>query len=357
MAGIISFGFSSSIPFFSTPNERYFENVDRILSIGQEIGLIFVLGVFHQLQISHITMDNARKYAEWIANRYRNEPNIIWTMYPQAKQEFVPIVRELASGLKDGDGGKHMITVHPDPSPASSSFIHKESWLAFNMIQTCIDYDLIYRMVTEDYGRKPVKPVVMAEGGYEGLEFGKVQTPLDIRRQAYWSQLAGGHYSYGHNDNWSSPYSWKSWIDSPGSLNMLIFRKIITGCQEWWNLIPDQSIFAGGESSGYTLNVAARSKSGEWILAYLSSRTTVSIKLDKITVDDVVEASWIYPITGNRKKIGRFSNEGVQSFTTPEDWEDAVCFWKLGESNDLNEFLISHYLRYKLAISFKFLVG
>ncbi len=68
-------------------------------------------------------MDNARKYAEWIASRYRNEPNIIWTMYPQAKQEFVPIVRELAKGLIEGDKGRHMITVHPDPIPASSSFI------------------------------------------------------------------------------------------------------------------------------------------------------------------------------------------------------------------------------------------
>jgi hypothetical protein len=307
-----------------TPNERYFENVDSAIRIGQEKGLILVLGIFHQLQTSRITMDNARKYAEWIANRYRKEPNIIWTMYPKAEKEFIPIVRELAMGLRDGDKGKHMITVHPDPAPASSSFIHEESWLAFNMIQTCVDYDLIHKMVTEDYARKPAKPVVMAEGAYEGIEFGKLQTPLEIRKQAYWSLLSGGHYSYGHNDNWSSPSSWKSWIDSLGSLNMLTYRKIVTGCREWWNLIPDQSVFASGEGSGYALNVAARSAAGEWVLAYLSQSTTISIKLDKITADRNVEASWIDPVTGVRKKIGRFANDGIQRFTTPEGWQDAL---------------------------------
>ncbi|MEM2929695.1 MAG: DUF4038 domain-containing protein [Thermoproteota archaeon] len=308
----------------SNPNERYFENVDSIIRIGQEKELIFALGIFHQLQTSLITMDNARKYSEWVASRYRNEPNIIWTMYPQAKQEFVPILRELAAGLREGDKGKHMITVHPDPAPASSSFIHDESWLAFNMIQTCIAYDLIYKMVSEDYARKPVKPVVMAEGGYEGVEFGKLQTPLEIRKQAYWSHLAGGHHSYGHNDNWSSPSSWRSWIDSPGSFHMLAYRKIITSCREWWNLVPDQSVFFSGEGSGFTLNVAACSAAGDWVLAYLSSNTSVSIRLDKVTAGSVVEASLIDPTTGIRRKIGRFASEGVQRFTTPGDWEDAV---------------------------------
>ena len=82
----------------------------------------------------------------------------------------------------------------PDPAVASSSFIHDEAWLAFNMIQTCTRYEQIPEAVAADYGRKPVKPVVMAEGGYEGLEFRRLQTAHHIRKQAYWSQLAGGHH-------------------------------------------------------------------------------------------------------------------------------------------------------------------
>ena len=115
-----------------------------------------------------------------------------------------------------------------------------------------------------------------------------------------------------------------SWIDSPGAGHMGVYRKIITSCREWWNWVPDQSIFASGTSDGPTLNAAARSTAGDWILAYLSSNTAVSIKMDKVTMGDTVEASWFDPTTGERTRIGGFSSRGVQSFSTPAGWEDAV---------------------------------
>ena len=56
----------------------------------------------------HITLENARAWAKWLAQRYKDAPNIVWTMTPEAKQEFVPILRELAAGLREGDGGRHL---------------------------------------------------------------------------------------------------------------------------------------------------------------------------------------------------------------------------------------------------------
>lgn len=305
----------------ATPNEAYFRNAEAVIEAGRQNGLVFVLGVFHQRQVSQITPANARSYARWIARRYRDTPNLIWSMYPKAEQAYVPVVRELAEGLREGDGGAHLITVHPDPSPASSSFIHDEPWLDFNSNQPWNRYELVYGMVAEDYARTPAKPAVMAEAGYEGV---KTLTPLIIRKQAYWSHLAGGHHSYGHDDNWRSPATWKSWIDAPGAGAMGVYRKILTACPEWWNRVPDPSIFADGEGSGPTLNAAARSAAGDWVLAYLSSATTVSIKMDKITAGNAVEASWFDPTTGGKTKAGSFSNRGIQSFSTPVGWEDAI---------------------------------
>jgi len=54
------------------------------MRMGNENCLIFVLGVFHQLQVSRITQVNAQTYAKWLANRFQNEPNIVWTMYPRS---------------------------------------------------------------------------------------------------------------------------------------------------------------------------------------------------------------------------------------------------------------------------------
>ena len=45
------------------------------------------------------------------------------------------MLRELAAGLREGDGGHHLITFKPDPAPYSSSFIHGEKWLDFDSMQ------------------------------------------------------------------------------------------------------------------------------------------------------------------------------------------------------------------------------
>jgi hypothetical protein len=64
----------------------------------------------HQLYRNYITVNNARVWAKWVAERYKNVPAIVWLMVPEAKQEFVPVLRELAAGLHEGDGG----SVSPD---------------------------------------------------------------------------------------------------------------------------------------------------------------------------------------------------------------------------------------------------
>jgi hypothetical protein len=310
----------------ASPSKPYFERVDAVLRMGRESGLVFALGIFHQLQASRITTANARAYAGWLARRYGDEQHIIWTMYPQAKREFVPVIRELATGLQEGDGGAHMIAVHPDPAPYSSSFIHGESWLAFNQIQTWRDVGLIYPMVTNDYGLKPVKPVVMAEGAYEdGTEYGFEVNPLWIRRQAYYSYLAGGHHSYGHNDSWRVLSTWRGALDAPGACQMGVLRKALMDRGEWWSLVPDQSIFVGGgQTSGDVLNLAARHKGGKWAMAYLASKSSFSVDLGKITGGREVNASWVDPRTGGTIPIGVYANEGVRPFTTPDGWEDAL---------------------------------
>jgi hypothetical protein len=306
------------------PNEAYFRHVDAMIRLGEQTGQTFVVGVYHQWHAEIITLHKARAWARWVARRYRDVPNLIWSMYPKATEAFIPVCRELAAGLREGDGGAHLISVHPDPSVASSSFIHDEAWLAFNMIQTCVTYDRIYDTVTADYRRTPVKPVVMAEGGYEGVEFGKLQAAHQIRQQAYWTQLAGGYHVYGHNDAWQSPSSWEQWIDAPGAGHLQAFKEIITSCDEWWNAIPDQSLFVSGAGSGYALNTAARSAAGHWILAYLSEPATVSLRLDAITASPQARAHWVDPTSGTRTPAGTFATTSAPSFTSPSGWEDAV---------------------------------
>jgi hypothetical protein len=307
------------------PNEEYFENVDSIIQLVREIDLILSMTLYHRRFGDHMNPRNARPWAKWIAERYKDVPNIIWSMTPVANQEYVPLLRQLAAGLQEGDNGFHIITFKPDPAPYSSSFIHDESWLAFNSIQTWKDVRLIYPMVTNDYSLKPVKPVVMAEGAYEeGTEYGFDVTPLWIRRQAYYSYLAGGHHSYGHNDSWRVLPTWKDALDAPGASQMSVLKRIFLGRKEWWNLVPDQAAFAsGGQTKGDVLNLAARHRNSEWIMVYSASKTSFSINMNKVEGDEV-NAFWIDPKTGDATFIDSFPSRGVKSFSTPGEWEDAI---------------------------------
>jgi hypothetical protein len=308
----------------SRPNEKYFAHVDETMRIACELDLIQVLGVYHKTQDRFYTLDKARESARWVANRYRDVPHLIWSMYPEARMKFVPIVRALAEGLAEGDGGAHWITVHPDPSPQSSSFLHHEPWLPFNMLQTCVDLEYIYPMTAADYALTPVKPAVMAEGGYEGVEFNRPISPLDIRRQAYWTYLAGGHHVSGHNDNWTAPAKWREWIAAPGSSHLRVYRNVITSLKQWWEIVPDQSIIAKGAGSGLEINAAARSGRADWALIYLSGARTVSIRMDRIKASETVAASWIDPRSGDRRPAGTFQYADVPEFSTPEGWEDVL---------------------------------
>jgi hypothetical protein len=152
-----------------TPSQAYFQNVDAVMQAARERNLIISMTLYHQRYRKYITVDNARAWGKWLAQRYKAMPNIVWSMTPEATQEFVPVLRELAAGLHEGDGGAHLITFKPDPAPYSSSFIHDEPWLDFNSMQVWKSVELIYPFVTKDYNLKPVKPdallILEASGG------------------------------------------------------------------------------------------------------------------------------------------------------------------------------------------------
>ncbi len=309
-----------------TPNEAYFRNVDAVVEIARENNVNISMTLYHQRYRKFITVDNARAWAKGLAQRYQQTPNLVWSMTPEAKPEFVPVLRELAAGLHEGDEGFHLITFKPDPAPYSSSFIHDERWLDFNSMQTWKSVELIYPMVTHDYHLTPTKPVLMAEGAYEhGSEYGFDVTPLWIRRQAYYSYLAGAHHTYGHNDSWRVLPTWKQALDAPGAVQMGILKRVFLGLPAWWHLVPDPSVLtAGGRTEGQVLTLAARHQDGKWAIVYVADRLPFSVDLNQIAPRGSVTARWIDPRTGDSLPAESPVSVGVHSFSMPAGWEDAL---------------------------------
>lgn len=305
-----------------TPDEKYFKRVDSIVSIADQLGIILVIGVYHARDddARRITVLNAKQWTSWLASRYLNHKNIIYSLYPHADPASFTMIRTAVQGILENDKGNHLITMHPDPSPASSSFMHTEFWLSFNTLQTWSTDLMNYDMVRSDYVRIPFKPVVDGEARYEEEDG---TTAFQVRRAGYWSCLAGGFYTYGHRDNWKSPRTWKEWYASPGAIQMKImgdfFRSI-----DWWKIVPDQTVLKKWTNG----NAGARSLDGDWIVAYLTDKSPVTINMGYITASSHATCWWVNPLTGERTRIGEYSTADSIIFTMPSDWQDAVLFIK-----------------------------
>ena len=114
-------------------------------------------------------------------------------------------------------------------------------------------------------------------------------------------------------------------LDAPGAVQLGILRRIFLARKGWWQLVPDQSIFAdGGRTDGTVLNLAARHRDGRWIMVYLGSPSSVSVQMNRVASWRQASASWIDPRTGDSVAIRSLATSDAQAFTTPEGWEDAL---------------------------------
>jgi hypothetical protein len=322
----------------STPNEAFFKHVDHLVDFANRQGLVLAIlptWGFYVNNAKTVTTANARAYGRWLGARYKSAANVIWVLGgDRIATGFEEVWRLMAAGVRDGDGGAHLITYHPCGWRSSAQYFHDEKWLDFNMIETWTEWAKVYPAVLSDTLLSPRKPVVLGEGAYEnGPEYpqGPI-TPLLVRRQAWWTVMAGGFHTYGQDQLWRMNPGWDKTFDTPGAGHVAKMKEIVSA-RPWWNLVPDQGLFASGVGSERTLNTAMRAKQSDFALVYLSSQTTVFIHLDKIATRSV-RATWISPTTGERKPAGeyltgnlndkQFPGNPTQPFATPGHWEDAL---------------------------------
>jgi len=323
------------------PNEEYWKHVDWIVKKAEEKGLYIGLlptwgdkvtkmwGVGPEI----FSVENARAYGKWIASRYKDAPNILWINGgDRPADKSAEIWRALAAGLRDGDGGRHLITFHPPGGRTSSAWFHTDGWLAMNMLQTghARNTDSGAR-IDADYRREPTKPVLDGEPTYEDhpLSFNPKNgyaTALDVRKYLYWDLFAGacGH-TYGCHNIWQmfaagrKPISWAhaSWSDSLDlpAAGQLRHARALLEARPVLSRVPDQSMVVAGE------RVRATRGDG-YALAYVPGGKSVTIALGKVG-GETLNAWWLDPREGTHLPIGEIPNQGSREFATPSpdlDW-------------------------------------
>ncbi len=252
------------------PNERYFEHVDWVVDTAERLGLYIGMlptwgdkwnrkwGVGPEV----FTPENAEAYGEWLGRRYRDKP-IIWILGGDRNpeiEEHLAIVRAMARGLRRGDGGRHLMTFHPQGGASSSRWFHDDDWLDFNMLQSGHSRRNTpnHEMIAADYARTPVKPCLDGEPCYENHPVNWNPTlgrfgDHDVRKAAYWAVFAGAHgHTYGCHEIWQfyaperPPIShamtpWREALQLPGAGQMRHLRALMES-RPFLSRIPDQAL-------------------------------------------------------------------------------------------------------------------
>ena len=328
----------------------FWDHVDYIIKKAGKEGIYMALVPVWGSNIKNgsVTLEQASKYAEWLANRYKDYNNIIWLNGGDTPGSDSTDIWNAIGNIINKVDTNHLITFHPRGRLMSSDWFHNEDWLDFNMFQSGhrrYDQDDTerafgqdnWRYVELDYQRKPVKPTIDGEPSYEHIPQGLHDTlqPFwnenDVRRYAYWSVFSGafGH-TYGHNSimqfykpgdtekSFGVKKSWTEAMDDPGASQMIHLKNLILS-KPFLERVPDQSIIADGQGEKYDYIVATRGN--RYALIYTYTGNSFSVDMGKFTASEY-SASWFNPRNGTSTEIGEFLIEGVTPFDPPSEPEE-----------------------------------
>jgi len=332
------------------PNEYdFWDHVDFVINKAAEknIYIAMIPAWGSTVKGGHFTVENALKYGRWLAERYRDKPNIIWINGGDTRgDQNREIWQALGTVIHETDTN-HLMSFHPFGRTQSSTWFYNEDWLDFNMFQSGHRrYDQIqqsddiaawkgednWKYVTEDYAKIPPKPTIDGEPSYENIPQGlhDPNEPYwqdgDARRYAYWSVFAGafGH-TYGNNavmqmhkpNSGRGKYGvrnyWYEAIDDPGAGQMQHLKSLILS-RPFFERVFDPSIIVGDNGSRYDYVIATRGKSFAFIYTYTGREFDVSP--GKIT-GEKIRASWYNPRNGRAELLRYFENNAVLHFDPP----------------------------------------
>lgn len=331
----------------------YWDHVDYIVTKAAEKGLyVAMVPVWGSVvKEGKIGAEAAKKYATFLAERYKGRTNIIWMNGGDiAGSEYTDTWNAIGNTLHNLNPDD-LITYHPRGRTQSSTWFHDQDWLNFNTFQSghrsyaqdTSKGDLHYgednwRYVEADYAKTPAKPTLDAEPSYERIPQGLHDfnlpkwTDADVRRYAYWSVFAGGcGFTYGNNDvmqmhktnedkvgAYGSTEMWFNSINDPGARQMIWLKKLMLS-RPYMDRVPDQSLIAGEQGERYDRLLATRGKNYAFVYAY--NGREMEIDATKLS-GKKIKASWYNPRNGKTTAIGQFPRSKTLKFDPPGEKKD-----------------------------------
>jgi hypothetical protein len=336
-------------PRVTSDDSDYWDHVDYIVDAAAERGIYMAMVPVWggNVKAGHVSVEQAKQYAAFLAKRYKNKKNIIWLNGGDIKgSDSLNVWKAIGETIHELDKD-HLQTFHPRGRTTSSIWFHNEPWLQFNMFQSghrtyaqdTSAGDLKYgednwKYVQMDYLKTPAKPTLDGEPSYEKIPHGLHDTTLpvwgaaDLRRYAYWSVFAGAcGFTYGHNAvmqmhrpgdadaNFGVKDAWYNALEDSGALQMVHLKNLVLS-KSYFDRVPDQSLIAGNAGEKYNRVLATRGEN--YALIYTYTGRKFSVNMGKIA-GQKVSTCWLNPRTGSMIISKIYDNKGVVALDPPGD--------------------------------------
>lgn len=326
----------------------YWSYADEVISMAEREGMYVALVPVWGSVVQHYSTDagTAKRYGEWLGNRYKDRPNVIWLNGGDIHgSDNMEVWLHLGRAIKR-TAAEQLMTFHPFGRTQSSTWFHNENWLDFNMFQSGHrSYDQVeedkpdtlvgednWRFVQTDWGTMPAKPTIDGEPSYEDIPHGLhfMDAPRwkadDVRRYAYWAVFAGafGH-TYGHNavmqfhteergiGAYGCTRSWTDALDDDGARQMVHLKHLFLS-RPYNERMPDETAICGDPGSRYDRLFVSLGKS--YMMAYTYTGRMISLQLGLFSGKRAA-VWWFNPRTGKSECAGEVVNEGKHEFVPP----------------------------------------
>lgn len=336
-------------------NEAYWSHVDFIIKAAATNGIQCLLTPLDEggwTVTSQVNLTNGcYLYGRFLGTRYAGFTNIIWNLgndfqnWNDADPSYNKLITSIAQGISDYDTN-HLMTCQLN--------YYQSETLQNTLIAPLITLNGIYTylptydetLIGYNHASNRIATLLLEEH-YEDENIGgptaENGTASVLRKQAYWSLLAGslaGHM-YGDHYIWGFISGWQSNLNTTGMRQLGYWRNVMTN-RAWYSLVPDQShTFVTSGYGTYTTNgtvsaamysTAAISPDGTLGIIYNPTNNSLTVDMSKFT--NTVTIKYFDPTTNALTTIGSYPNTGTKTLTTTNNAEGTGDWVILFESSN-----------------------
>lgn len=339
--GSLAYGDAATeAPDFTHPNAPYWANIDDIVASAAARSLMVLwfpayAGITDgfdgwMLEMVANGVTRMRSYGAWVADRYKEAPNIVWMLGGDralAGEAEIAVEQALIDGML-GVGGRRSV-LFSNEWQGGSIGTDQPVFGRHIDLNGCYSWDgRTASVCRRGYARTPAIPAFLQEGPFdeEGPD-GNSANPSaiqPIRRFSWWGWLSAiAGYTFGNGPVWSMKPGYTEHLDTEQTRHHAILNTFVRSIA-WWTLVPDglggigTLVTAGAgaiDTDSYV--AAAADPAGTLLVAYLGPGHEGEVAIEVSRMRGPASGRWFDPTSGGYQAIGTLPNSGTRSFVPP----------------------------------------